>query len=168
MSFDHKAYIFDWETFEKECAPKLSEAFKTENISIIEEFIQMNIRYIKSPYDGESISSDWKSHLENGGIQELTDYAITKYYDLETDFGLSGDWMNIEENLNSMQASALLGVPFSVNGITFDPGLQGSYFQPPNIVQQSISSLASNNEPALAEFCKCLQGAASKGVYVTF
>jgi len=170
MSFDHKAFEFEWESFSTELAPLLAASLSNNDTSRLHAFIKSNVASCASPYDGEPLSQEWESLLEVGGVQEMADFALTKYYSPLNNFGLSENWVSLEPLLNPEQKMALLGKPFGNASSLFDPGCQGSYFQTPAMVANSVSVLANSPSREICEYF-CVLGTIAvkkKGLYVTF
>jgi hypothetical protein len=170
MSFSHKAFAFSWQPFVEELAPLLTQALALVDTPALEAFIARHINACTSPYDGEPLSVQWRELLEVGTVQELADFALTKYYKPTQDFGLGEDWAEIEATLLEAQRAALLGTTVGAEGKLFDPGLQGSYFQSPKTVQQSVALLSQVQHAGVMEFSQHLRQLATsgKGLYVTF
>jgi hypothetical protein len=170
MSLDHKAFLFDWDRFQDELAPLLTQALQTGDGTHLSSFIESNRSHCQSPYDGEALSADWQSEGEFESVQELADIALSKYYDPNASFGLGSDWQALTESLSQEQQTALLGTPLGRAPHLFDPGLQGSYFQTPATVHQSLHCLADQEQTQLVTFCEQLAAAVAqgKGLYVTF
>ena len=90
MSMSHKAFAFDWRTFERELLPVLVHALSTDSGDGLVRFVDSNITHCTDPYEGEPLLPNWKDSLGTGDVQELGDYALTKYYDATDDCGLDG------------------------------------------------------------------------------
>jgi hypothetical protein len=170
MSFHHKAYEFDWDQFLQELAPLLERALTADDSSLLRQFIANNVKHCANPYDGESLESDWESQLEIGDVQELADFALTKYYLANDDAGVGHVWGDLETSLNPAQKQALLGKSFGPADNPFDPGRQGSYFKTPAEVEQSFASISSLNDDGIGCFRDLLARSitSGKGLYVTF
>ena len=170
MSLDHKAFEFDWGAFSEELAPLLHRALADDDAPALQQFVAAHIAACSSPYDGEPLGEDWEELLETGTVQELADFALTKYYAPERDFGLSGAWLQLEASLPREVRAALLGNPLGPPERPFDPGLQGSYFQTPEQVRESVETLADITQVPLQVFRDQLSEvvAHGKGLYVTF
>ena len=170
MSFHHRAFQFEWESFFSELAPLLAQALTQDSVESLRLFVEGNLHHCSSPYDGEPLDADWLSSMEVGDIQEYADFALTKYYEPANDFGVGSVWQELTDSLVPRQRKALLGEPFGPASQLFDPGRQGSYFQTPLEIKQSIQSLANSGRTELAAFHKSLLSVASngKGLYVTF
>src|SRR6187455_1169828 len=109
MSFDHKAFAFDWMAFSNELLPWLSAALARVDRDTLAAFVDANVSVCRSPYDGQPLSLAWRGMLEANDVQELADFALTKYYDPTDDHGLSDGWMEIDEDLTPDVRTALLG-----------------------------------------------------------
>ena len=166
MTLDHKAYVFDWVSFEKELLPILREAVGTNSDASLREFLSRNISECCNPYDGEPLTPPWESNLEIGDVQELADFALTKFYDPDVDQGVGHNWIELDSQLPGEARRALLGFP--VPG--FDPGRQGAYFQSPSDVATSATALSTCPHPELVSYRELLETSRSQGfgAYVTF
>jgi hypothetical protein len=104
----------------------------------VREFLSRSISECYSPYDGEPLTAPWESNLEAGDIQELADFALTKFYAPDANQGVGHNWIELDAQLPEEARRALLGL--SVAG--FDPGRQGAYFQSPSDVAKSATALS--------------------------
>lgn len=171
VSFDHKAFSFDWFSFQHELAPVLARALSANEAAAVAAFVDSHRNACSSPYDGEPLDAGWQETLENGDLQEIADFALTKYYDPSADHGLNGSWADVESRMAPTGRAALLGSPFvAPAGTLFDPGRMGSYFQSPERVHASLETLRKLGFPELAAFVEFLTVvvADSRGLYVTF
>ena len=171
MSFDHKAFSFNWSGFQSELAPLLSRSLSAGDSTGLVAFVEAHLTSCSNPYDGEQLEPGWNQLLEVGDIQELADFALTKYYDPAADHGLSGAWAKVELDLPPPARLALLGEAFSsASDVLFDPGRMGSYFQSPSRAQESLFVLQELDRPEIGEFVGFLRRivAESNGLYVTF
>ena len=66
MSFDHKAFAFDWGSFQAEMAGLLGQALRTGNASNLERFVDANLSACASPYDGKKLDAGWRRSLGPG------------------------------------------------------------------------------------------------------
>ena len=160
---EHKAFDFDWGSFEAELLPILLPALKAEDTAKMLSFIESNLNCISDPYEGERLAVNWKDELVSLPIQDIADYALTKYYSVTEEFGLGDSWIQISDELYQNEVDALLGNSFGV----FDPGCYGSYFQSLEHLKQSIDILSKNENAAVKSYIKDLSKV-SKGLYVTF
>jgi hypothetical protein len=167
VSFSHKAFEFDWTAFEREFALTLARALKANDAALVEEFIEQHRESLRDPYEGEPLPPDWRSVLESGDLQELSDFALTRYYLPAQDFGLSDEWTDLSKSSARM---ALLGEPFGEPSNIFDPGRMGAYFQTPARAVESLRLLRACGDPRLSPFIEALAKivGAGKGLYVTF
>ena len=170
MTLSHKAFAVDWRIFENALAGRLAAALAANDPAPLLAFVQANLAACKDPYDGQSLPSAWADSLEVGDVQEAADYALTLCYQPAHDFGLGESWQATASSLPEPARAALLGKPFGPPHAPFDPGRQGSYFQTPESVQQSIAALAHQSHPALRAFRAGLAAVAEhgNGLYVTF
>jgi len=113
MSMSHKAYGLDWRLFEAIVRPVLEQALIDHEPSGLIALIEGDIDSFKDPYEGEALSTGWLSGLENGDVQEIADFALTKCYDPNANFGLSESWMQIDDALPGDPRNALLGEPWA-------------------------------------------------------
>lgn len=171
MSFDHKAFAFDWDSFQTEMAGVLSRALVTGDASSLERFVDSNLSSCSSPCGGGRLDRNWRRSLGMAGLQEVADFALTKYYDPTQDQGLHEAWSDIDSVLSMEGKVALLGTPFGERADKiFDPGLMGSYFQTPERVRASLATLRGVGASELHAYTRFLATvvSAAKGLYVTF
>ena len=146
MTIEHKAFIFDYDTFAKELAEILENAIANDECHQLIAFIENNLPYLKHPDEGEPLNYCWKKVIEIGDVNEYGDFAITKYYNPDDDIGLGYNWMQLDDLLLqelNIDTSPLLGRILGSSENYFDPGKQGSYFQSPKIVQENLELLNS-------------------------
>jgi hypothetical protein len=172
VSMSHKAYAFDWRAFEKdELHRLLVAALESGNPATIASYIEAHREQIKDPYEGQPIEQDWQAVLANGDVHEYGDFALTRFYDPADDQGIAETWMSVDAALPEQDRSALLGSPLGDPGHEFDPGRQGSYFQTPEQVVESLRRVE-HAAPAreLESYVQLLRRCAvdGLGVYVTF
>ncbi len=160
---EHKAYEFDWDSFNSELRPILEQSISNDQNANLYSFINTNIEYLTDPYEGELLDKDWEEQLEAKSIQELGDFALTKYYNVTEDYGLSDNWLPLQDEVSQKIINALLGT--SISG--FDPGCYGSYFQNSNQREENAALLSESNIESVKEFAAYLSKL-NKGVYVTF
>lgn len=170
MSMSHKAYAFDWQGFIAGLAPCLNWALENDQRELLCKFVRDNLSDCSNPYDGAPLNDDWQSLLSEGDVQELADFALTKYYLPDSDFGLGRDWLSLTGTLSALQNAALLGSPFGPPSHLFDPGRQGSYFQSEAEVERSLGALSACANETIQVWRACLANmpADRKGLYVTF
>ncbi|WP_335152798.1 hypothetical protein [Nostoc sp.] len=179
MSMEHKAFVFDYDTFLQELADILVNALVINQSKDLITFIENNFSYLKYPDEGEPLDSFWKETIDTNDISQYGDFAITKYYNPQCDIGLGYDWLPLYDMLlNEMDKdiSPLLGKNFGIPGNYFNPGKMGSYFQSLEQVKNNFEllSLLLNEKkeylPNLALLIKMLANALDldKGLYITF
>ena len=189
MSMIHKAYEFDWEIFSTELLDIIEVAFKQQKITAIEEFIDSNYEKLTNMWDEEPLKKDWlagKNDWRTGfsvkdqtgneySIEQLilnyADVALTKYYDyVDGDNGIADDWCRYNDALNPEQKHALLGDVIKVNGLEFDPGGMGTYFQSREQALKSYEILKGLSYEELSAYVQLLAKVVEngKGVLVTF
>jgi len=173
MSMWHKAYIFDWQAFERDpLYGLLLTALKTDDPADIARYIDIHRGEIKDPYEGESLGLDWQNMLENRDVNEYGDFALTRFYDPAKDRGIAGSWLGIDARLKGADRMALLGFVLGEPARAFDPGRQGSYFQTPDQVLDSLQRVErlSFQMGELQSFKQLLLDCTkhSRGLYVTF
>lgn len=166
MSFSHKAFVFDWSAFELELAPQLKLALQQDDAGRLETFIEVRRSSLRDPYEGEPLPEDWRSMLEAGDIQELADFALTRYYQPSSDFGIGEEWSIFSEGLSEAERLAFLGSALA----DFDPGRMGSYFQSTRVAKASLQVLQTLASTTAEAFKEGLRQAVSseQGIYVTF
>ncbi len=142
MSMKHRAFVFDYRLFEIELKEILELALDLNETKDLENFISVNLIYLKDPDEGEPLSEHWRERLESyRDPHNYGDFALTKFYNPAEDVGLGCDWMRIDDMLagESKYCIALLGSPIGKDDNYFDPGKMGSYFQ-------SLSMVIENKE----------------------
>ncbi|USD39589.1 hypothetical protein [Ferrimonas sp. SCSIO 43195] len=160
---EHKVYDFDWHAFSQELMPVLERSLSDESTVALIVFINENVSELTDPYEGNKLKLDWKTLLETGSIQELGDFALTKYYNVLDDFGLAELWLPLQERLPSEAKEHLLGFPIA----NFDPGCCGSYFQMPEDLTKTYKALSTLSLSSINEFTAAIK-AVENGLYVTF
>ncbi|RYZ09793.1 MAG: hypothetical protein EOO73_02615 [Myxococcales bacterium] len=178
MTMLHRAYAFAHSTFCGELAPLLEAALASSEGAELERFVDQHLGALTDPYEGEPLETGWRESLEAGDVQELGDFALTKYYDGDLDLGLDADWLEIKQELAKAGADAqlLLGTPFGPAAQPFDPGRQGAYFRSEAEVERDLAAVEqlAASRPELAELLAPLLGMLGqatrerKGLYVTF
>jgi hypothetical protein len=166
MSLSHKAFAFDWSAFELELAPQLKLGLQRGDTELLEGFIEAHRKSLRDPYEGEPLPEDWRNLLEAGDIQELADFALTRYYLPSADFGVGEEWSVLSEMASEAERHAMLGSAFE----SFDPGRMGSYFQSSRIAAASLQILGTLGDGPSEVFKDGLRKAVNSGlgIYVTF
>lgn len=172
MSMSHKAYAFDWRAFEQdELRQVLVAALESGDPATIARYIETHREQIKDPYEGRPIERSWQAMLENRDVQEYGDFALTRFYDPTDDQGLAESWSEVDGILAEQDRPALLGFALGKPGLEFDPGRQGSYFQTPEQVVESLRRIERmGHRDTLNSYLQLLSRCAASdlGVYVTF
>jgi hypothetical protein len=165
----HKAYAFDWDAFDFGLAPVLLAALEANDGTELAEFIDREREQLTDPYVGNPLPEDWRGLLEAGDVQELADFALTRYYRAREEHGVGSAWLGLSESLAEDQSQSLLGVPFGVGGRLFDPGRLGSYFQSPAVACESLAALDGVAAEDVRPFRELLAECAARrlGLYVT-
>jgi len=130
---EHKAFLFDTQTFNRELNPLILDAGLRNNPEPLRNFIDNNIGRVYSLYTEELLDANWKEELENGGVQELADFALTYYYSLDDDRGLSYFWDALLEVLYNILSKSdseyyILGRSLAKQDFILDPGRMGMGF----------------------------------------
>ncbi|NYZ69594.1 hypothetical protein H0A36_26625 [Endozoicomonas sp. SM1973] len=179
MSFDHKAYILDYEGFSKELKPLIEQGLLNDNYSHIRQFILNNKSLIKDPYEGMSLSEDWEDMIETRDAHQYGDFALTKFYDPSQSHGFGDGWEEAQDILldeDDCPYAPVLGDMLGAEDNFFDPGQMGSYFKSPDSVNKLFSFLSSllAERPELQElfqsYFELVEQASRerKGLYITF
>jgi hypothetical protein len=179
MAMEHRAFIFDFESFTEELSRILETALETGEVDALIDFIQVNLDSLKDPYEGEPLDSSWQTMMEYKDAHQYGDFALTKFYDPQSNIGLGYEWEAIQNLLNSQLnggGNMVLGRAFGPTNNYFDPGKIGSYFQTPDQVEDNLQKLNElvKQKPQmssqLSQLMKMLNTAAKagKGLYITF
>ncbi len=178
MSMEHKAFVFDYEAFRLQLKKILETALDLNEILGLEDFIILNLDYLKDPDEGDCLSENWYEILNCKDPHEYGDIALTKFYNPIEDIGLGYEWIEIEDVLSSKSGKdiSMLGSPIGKEYNYFDPGKMGSYFQSLSMVidnKNKIDVFLESNP----DCSDCLLSVASmfdtaitskKGLYITF
>jgi len=176
MTMEHKAFVFDFRSFEKELRLILERALSSNDSSELLQFIEDHRASLKDPYEGEPLEEGWRGMAEGQDAQQWGDFALTKYYEPGNDLGLGRNWEVLQSEL-----LAKLGKDQSVLGRTvgppanpFDPGRMGAYFQTEEDVTANLSELqhfhsngAGDQANRLVEILRAA-AARGRGLYITF
>jgi len=187
MSMEHKAFIFSYYDSENELKPILIDALDQQNFSALSSFFDANIGslfnlYISEPLPSnwlEQFNENWNETFGENAIQICGDIALTKYYNHDSNIGLSYDWMDLTSEWEDIYLPAVdmtLGNAIGPIHNRFNPGKLGSYFQSPEMVAANLRELqdfvASNPEhkKSLSPLESMLEQAAiqNMGIYTTF
>ena len=179
MSFDHKAFIFDYDRFEIELKTILENAIDTDRCQSLENYIAVNLDWLRDPDEGEQLSEGWKKLFDvRADPFQYGDFALTRFYDPTEDIGLGHNWSELDNLLLAelQDSSCLRGLPLGKDGNYFDPGKMGSYFQSLSLAIYNISIITGiiDSQPAYSQI---IQPAidmyervifVKKGLYITF
>lgn len=180
MSFEHKAFIFDFDSFDSELRPLLEASLRSGNIEPLRCFILSNKELLVDPYEGDALDDDWEDMIEDMDAHEYGDFALTKYYSPKDDHGLGVKWADFQEKISNrgkLNISPFLGAPVGVDGEFFDPGKMGSYFQTTHEVGESLKKIEGVKGEMQDDLIEELESYESflsqansvkKGIYVTF
>lgn len=89
---EHHAYLFDTETYHREIEQLILDAGLWGNRAVLEDYIDAHLEQLRSPYTADPLTERWRDELEDGGVQELSGFILTRCYDPEGDIGLGEDW----------------------------------------------------------------------------
>ena len=174
---EHKAFLFDHESFERELRPVLERALAEGTSEDLRRFISEHLQALKDPYEGLPLDEDWEDLLEIDEPDQYGDFALTKYYDPAEDIGLGSEWSDLQELIEAKSPGAgalLLGTPLRAGDATFDPGKMGAYFSSADDVREGLrvlQAMAASGELSQAGGVVNLfeQAAnAGLGLYITF
>jgi hypothetical protein len=174
---EHKAFLFDYDSFERELRAILEDALRSGDHSGLVSFINANLGDLRDPYEGEPLGADWEAMIETQDPHQYGDFALTKYYNPTADIGLGAAWENLQELIANdplLTESPILGSTIGLKDDPFDPGKMGSYLQSAQQVRQNQRYLANLAKKERAEVLnraiQMLQEAvdANTGLYVTF
>lgn len=178
MTLLHRAYALAHAELGAELLPVLHAALETDEGGELSRFIDAHLEALTDPYEGEPLSKDWREALESGTVQELGDFALTKYYDGDLDIGLDADWLEVRDALEQAKVDGdlLRGAVLGPPSRPFDPSGNGSYFQSAAEVRRAAAVVAQleSERPDLRDVLSPLRGMLGeaarlgRGLYVTF
>ena len=172
MSMEHHAFSLNYRAFETALLPVLNRALESSDLKALMAFVDANLDHLRTPYDGGGLGPGWREELEVGDVQEVGDFALTRFYDPTEDIGLGSQWIAVAEAVKKVADpySLLLGTPVGPAGRLFDPGRLGSYFQTEGDVTNGLEVLNRSNVRALDAARKMFEKASAQGcgLYVTF
>lgn len=129
MGMEHKAFVFDTKTYMEQLNNLLVDRGANDDIATIRQFIEEHLDIMKSPYTGDELNEDWGEEIEKGDIQEYADFALTGYYNLNEDIGLSYEWDRLLEALKKLDLIeaeyCILGKSIQKENFRIDPGYCG-------------------------------------------
>src|SRR5437762_1246641 len=94
---EHKAFPFDYWSFDKELRPLVERSLATGESELLRSFIALHWRTLKDPYEGRPLSLQWEEILETRDPHQYGDHALTKYYDPTNDIGLGPLWDEVQK-----------------------------------------------------------------------
>lgn len=174
---EHRAYTFDDVRFCSELLPILRSALATGVCSELAAFIERNLDELKDPNRGAPVSCGWESILPAQDAHQYGRLAITRYYEPAQNIGLADRWEVVQEIWAAdrrLGMSPILGEVVESDGVIFDPGQSGSYFQSAAQVRASLGYVRTialhDATPELVDAATMLERAvrARHGLYVTF
>lgn len=133
MGMEHKSFLFDTDKFKKELMLTIIKSVEVNSSEMLLTFINTNLSEIQSPYTGDSLTDGWEEEINNGDIQELSDFALTKYYSPDEELGLAYDWDALLEAIDGLPLKLqrdyyILGQPLETESFVLDPGAMGMGF----------------------------------------
>jgi hypothetical protein len=173
----HKAFLFDFEAFDRELRPTLERALADGGCAELVVFIRDHVPSLRDPYEGEPLGAAWEAMIETPDAHQFGDFALTKYYTPRDDIGLGYDWEDVQASLgppSPHHMSPILGRTLGPPEQPFDPGKLGSYFQSATDVERHHAwVLAHADKPPsgpLGRAARMLGAAvaARRGLFVTF
>lgn len=177
MSFEHKAFVFNYVDFQKELQPVLVDALASGDASGLVSFIESNRMVLRDPYEGFPLNEAWRELVEEEDAHQFGDFALTKFYDPRYDIGLGSSWEQVQSALDEKFGRGVvtvLGQAVGPEGAFFDPGKMGSYFWSEEAASAAWHKLldlqAEEQTEASNKFSELLERCVSegKGMYVTF
>ncbi|MGI0490126.1 hypothetical protein ACN4EK_32545 [Pantanalinema rosaneae CENA516] len=177
MSFEHKAFLFDYGSFQSELEPVLVDALAFGNLAGLISFIESNSGILRDPYEGSPLDESWRGLMEEEDAHQFGDFALTKFYDPRDDIGLGSSWEQVQSALDEefgRGSITVLGHAIGPDGAFFDPGKMGSYFLSEEAAREACRKLrglqAEERTEAINRFLEILERsvAQGKGLYVTF
>lgn len=170
MPREHRAYVFDWPRFEADLYPLLVQALADDDPAGLEAYIDRHHSELKNPRDGAALTAAWREAGDGRSVQRYGSYALTRFYDPADCHGIGYEGARLSEELPLWIGITLIGSPIGPPGRQFDPGQNGSYFQTPKRVRESVAILRENLLPEVAGYLALLERCAAegRGLYVTF
>lgn len=133
MSIDHKAYLFRHDEFQRELAPLLYGSLKAGDVGPLRDFVNAHQESLTDPATEESLADDWEQLLaDHPDVQWYADLALTRYYDLTDNLGLSrgfdalGSFFRSLPELGPNSDRLFCGWLFGPKGKRLDPGRMGT------------------------------------------
>jgi hypothetical protein len=174
MAMEHKAYAFDYQSFDRELRSMLESALMRDDPSELEKFIDGQRALLKDPYEGDPLEDGWRGLIETKDSHQYGQFALTKYYDPVQEMGLGDQWIDVQDLLLKQAGTdaPVLGRPIGPADRLFDPWKLGSYFQSEEEVRSHLGIVAGigPKTEALRSLEEILRKASDgrRGLYVTF
>ena len=166
---NHRAFAFNWESFDTSLRPMLEYALTNSSRDILVDFVDRNRDRLVDPYDGLPLPPSWQLLMENpNDIHTIGDFCLTRFYDPKRDHGISERFETVSALLSDNEVRCLCGHVLGSKVSPFDPVGMGCYFQKPRAVVESRRTLAQHRDQ-LAGFLNFLDDCISDGLglYVT-
>ncbi len=128
MSMEHKAFVFDTETFHSAIEPVMRDS--VANPEVARQYICEHYDGLQSPYTGEPLDEDWEDEFDEPDLQVYFDIMLTSCYDVEDDMGLGCFWDAVNDVIGQLDVFedpriAVLGRSVMIDDVQVDPGMMG-------------------------------------------
>lgn len=70
MSYEHKAFIFDIDGFNRELKPLLESCLRSGSIDQMRDFIVSNRQSLVDPYEGFALEDSWEDMIESKDVHQ--------------------------------------------------------------------------------------------------
>jgi len=74
---EHKAYTFDFASFDVELRPILEKVLRTGELDSLIDFIVRHLENLSDPYEGEPLNENWEQLIESRDPHQYGDFALT-------------------------------------------------------------------------------------------
>jgi hypothetical protein len=157
----HRAYIFDWPSFENELLPAIAAGLEGD-VDSLKAFVADQRGLLVDPATAEPLGD---LELEAADVDRLGQIAMTRFYDPTADHGLGRAWDELVSSLSDEELKLLLGEPVKVARRTF---CEGTVFQSNGRVRISYKKLRELDRPELRSFARTLRiaGVSQRGLMV--
>ncbi len=133
MSIDHKAYLFRHDAFQREFADLLNHSLQTADVDPLREFINRHRESLTDRATEGPLGENWEEDCgEEPDVQVYADLALTKYYNLTDELGLSYGFDALAAYLATVPQLApvadclICGYLFGPQGRRLDTGSMGT------------------------------------------
>jgi hypothetical protein len=133
MSIDHKAYLFQYDAFQEELADLLHRALQTGEVGRLHEFLNRHRTSLTDQATQEPLAEDWEEEYgQQPDVQQYADLALTRYYEVSDNLGLShgfdalGVYLGTVSPLARHADQLICGKLFGPKGRRLDPGRMGT------------------------------------------